>query len=113
MSIASEQDDARLVFVTCPDAEIAHTIARALVDNREAACVNIVPGLQSVYRWQGTIETAAEVLLLIKARRACLEAIQARLDALHPDDVPELVAVAIREGAQSYLDWLTEQTGRA
>jgi periplasmic divalent cation tolerance protein len=112
MTITHEQDDARLVYVTCPDTEIAQSIARALVDNREAACVNIVPGLQSVYRWQGTIETDAEVLLLIKTRRACLEAIQTRLDALHPDDVPELVAVTIREGAQDYLNWLTKQTTR-
>ena len=102
--------DARMVYVTCPDIETARRIARALVEHFEAACVNIVPGMESVYRWQGKIEIDSELLLLIKTRAEQVPALQARVTALHPDDVPEMVAVPIIEGSAAYLDWLDEQT---
>lgn len=102
--------DARMAYVTCPDRESAQTIAAALVEHHEAACVNIVPGLASVYRWQGRVETDAELLLLIKTTAARLEAVQARVHALHPDDVPEFVAVRLCAGSTAYLDWLDAQT---
>ena len=102
--------NARMVYATCPDRETARTIASALVDQHEAACVNIVPSLESVYRWQGKIEIDSELLLLIKTRADRVADVERRVAQLHPDDVPEVVAVAIRDGSQAYLDWLEEQT---
>jgi periplasmic divalent cation tolerance protein len=102
--------DARMVYVTCPDIETARLIASAVVEHFEAACVNILPGLESVYRWQSRIEIDNEFLLLIKTRADRVASIQARVAALHPDDVPEMVAVPIIEGSSAYLDWLDEQT---
>lgn len=99
-----------MVYVTCPDHDTARAIASALVEHYEAACVNIVPGLESIYRWQGRVEIDAELLLLVKTTADRLDAVQARVESLHPDDVPELVAVHLREGNSHYLDWLTEQT---
>jgi Uncharacterized protein involved in tolerance to divalent cations len=110
MSNIRQDADARMVYVTCPDRETAGAIASALVENHEAACVNIVPGLESVYRWQGRVEVDAELLLLIKTTADRLDDVQARVQALHPDDVPELVAVHLCEGSSDYLDWLAEQT---
>ena len=110
MNATRNSADARMVYVTCPDLETARTIARAVVEHHEAACVNIVPGMESVYRWQGEIEIDNELLLLIKTRAEQVAAIQVRVTDLHPDDVPEMVAVPIIEGSAAYLDWLDEQT---
>lgn len=110
MSEMRHDADARMVYVTCPDLETARTIAGALVEHFEAACVNIVPGLESVYRWQGRVEIDAELLLLVKTTADRLDAVQARVHALHPDDVPEVVAVRLCDGSSAYLDWLDEQT---
>jgi periplasmic divalent cation tolerance protein len=101
---------ALVCFCTCPDTETAQRIADALVGERLAACVNVLPGLRSVYRWQGTIERADEVLLLIKTVRAQLASVTARVAALHPHELPELVAVEVAGGLAAYLDWVTEQT---
>jgi len=102
--------DAVLLLSTCPDADSAARIARALVEERLAACVNRVPGLTSVYRWRGEVQEDGEVLLLIKTTRDRLEALRARLIELHPYEVPELIAVNIVAGHTPYLDWLREQT---
>lgn len=102
--------DAVVVYVTTPDVETARAIAAALIEYREAACVNIVSGVESVYRWQGEIEIDAEWLLVIKTRAACLPAIDARLADLHPDDVPERIALPIVDGAPAYMNWLIDQT---
>jgi periplasmic divalent cation tolerance protein len=101
---------ALVCFCTCPDTETAHRIADALVAERLAACVNVLPGLRSVYRWQGAIERADEVLLLIKTVHAQLAPMSARVSALHPYELPELVAVEVAGGLAAYLDWVTEQT---
>lgn len=108
----SQSNDSRamVVYVTTPDRETARTIASALVDNREAACVNIVSGVESVYRWQGKVEIDDELLLVIKTRAERLTAIDARLTELHPDDVPERIAMPITDGSTAYIDWLLEQT---
>lgn len=95
-------------FCTCPDADSARRIANALVHERLAACVNIMPGVQSVYRWEGAIECDDEVLLLIKTVQDRLEALQSRVVALHPAELPELVAVEVAGGLAAYLDWVTE-----
>ena len=101
---------ALLCFCTCPDAATAERIAQTLVDERLAACVNVLPGLRSVYRWQGAVERTDEVLLLVKTGRERLEALTARVNALHPYELPELVAVEVAGGLGAYLDWVSEQT---
>ena len=100
---------ALLCFSTCPDAATAERIATALVEERLAACVNILPGLRSVYRWQGQVEAADEVLLLIKTSAETYPTLQARLTALHPYELPELLAVEPATGLPAYLDWVAEQ----
>ena len=91
-----------------PDAE---RIARALVEERLAACVNIVPGITSIYRWKGAVEQEAELLLVIKTMAAQLDALKARLLELHPYELPEVVVLPIGGGHQAYLDWIAEQVG--
>lgn len=112
MQNSSEQphDNPVLAYVTCPDAAVAERIAAELVDRHAAACVNIVPGLRSVYRWQGQVETAQEQLLMIKTQAHRFATIQACLQRLHPDDVPEFIAMDIQGGSPAYLDWLIQQT---
>ena len=100
-----------LCFCTCPDDITAARLADTLVDERLAACVNIVPGLRSVYRWQGAVERSDEVLLLIKTTRARLPALSARVVELHPHELPEVVAVEVAGGLSAYLDWVVEQAG--
>ncbi|HZH43868.1 MAG TPA: divalent-cation tolerance protein CutA [Lysobacter sp.] len=100
----------RLVFSTCPDAASADALARALVEERLAACVNRIAGVRSTYRWQGQVEDADEVLLLIKTVDAKLPALTERLRALHPYELPELVAVEAAGGLPPYLQWVIEQT---
>lgn len=97
-------------FCTCPDSTSAARIADALVKERLAACVNQVPGLKSVYRWQGGIEHDDEVLLLIKTTRERLDALTARVQELHPNELPEVIAVEVAGGLAAYLDWVAEQT---
>lgn len=96
----------QLVFSTCPEAKTAETIARALVEDRLAACVNILSPLQSIYRWQGSVETAQEVLLLIKIRAADYARVEARICELHPYELPEVIGVPLSNGLPGYLAWL-------
>jgi periplasmic divalent cation tolerance protein len=102
--------DTLLILCTCPDGESAARIARVLVEERLAACVNRVPGLTSVYRWQGEIHEDSEVLLLIKTRSELFESLRARLVALHPYDVPEVIAFDIAASHAPYLEWLRTET---
>lgn len=97
-------------FCTCPDVDSATRLADTLVEERLAACVNIVPGLRSVYRWQGAMERSDEILLLIKTSRDRLDALTARVRDLHPYELPEVVAVEVAGGLSTYLDWVGEQT---
>lgn len=96
-------------FCTCPDPDSAARIAETLVEERLAACVNILPGLRSVYRWQGQVERADEILLLIKTTADRLESLQQRFLALHPHELPEVIAVEAG-GLPAYLAWIAEQT---
>nr|WP_181715661.1 divalent-cation tolerance protein CutA [Klebsiella pneumoniae]QIM11783.1 divalent-cation tolerance protein CutA [Klebsiella pneumoniae] len=97
-------------FCTCPDADSAERIATALVAERLAACVNLLPGLRSVYRWQRKVEAAAEVLLLVKTSAEAYPALQERLRQLHPYELPELLAVEAASGLPEYLQWLAAES---
>jgi periplasmic divalent cation tolerance protein len=99
-----------VVLVTCPDRKVGERIARALVEERLAACVNVIPGLTSIYRWEGKICRDAEVLLVVKTRRIRLPALTRRVKALHPYSVPEVIALPLASGSASYLAWLREAT---
>ena len=101
---------ARLILTTCPDEQTARSIARALVEERLAACGNVVPGVLSIYRWKGAIEEAGETLLLLKVPAAGAAAAAARLRTLHPYEVPEILVLAIDRGAPDYLRWVVDET---
>lgn len=95
---------------SCPDGDTAGRIARALVEERLAACVQAISGVTSTYRWKGDIRSDPEVVLLIKTTRDRLDALKARLPALHPYEMPELLVVDVSGGLQPYLDWLVAET---
>ena len=103
-------DEVRVVFVTAPDAETAAKIARALVEERLIACANIVPGVRLIYRWEGKVADDAEVLLVLKTRASRCEALAARVKALHPYALPEVVALPVVDGSQAYLDWVLAES---
>jgi periplasmic divalent cation tolerance protein len=99
--------DKRLVFTTCGSLEEARRIANALVEGRLAACVNIVPQVESVYRWEGKVETANEWLLVIKTTSSAFDRLRKSLTELHTYDLPECIALDIADGFGPYLDWLS------
>ena len=98
----------RLVLCTCGDMETAQRIARALVEQKLAACVNILPGMTSIYQWKGNIESDNELLLLAKTRIECLPTLQNRIRTLHSYELPEIIDVPITGGLADYLNWITE-----
>ena len=99
-----------VVLVTCPNRRAAETIGRTLVEERHAACANVVPGLTSTYRWQGKICRESEVLVLLKTRRSCFPTLARRVRQLHPYSVPEIVALPVVLGSRTYLAWVAEST---
>lgn len=103
--------DYRLILSTCPNIRDAKRIALALVRERLAACVNILPVVQSIYRWRGKVESAKEVLLLVKARASDYRRLEKRLRALHPYELPEIVSVRIANGYSRYLAWMENPDG--
>src|SRR5690242_7557065 len=103
--------DKIVVFSTAGSAEEAEKIARRLVENRLAACVNVIKEIRSFYRWQGKIEDAAEWLLVIKSSRERFEALRSAVEKLHSYDVPEVIALPVVEGAQNYLNWMDGELG--
>jgi len=100
----------QLVYCTCPDLATAERIATAVVEQRLAACVNLLPGVRSVYRWQGAVERAEEVLLLIKTRAERTAALTDAVRALHPYELPEVIAVDVAAGLPAYLDWVRAES---
>ena len=99
---------ARVVLVTAPSAEAGTAIGRTLVDERLAACVNVVPGLTSIYRWQGQREEASECLLVIKTDETRYAELERRVLELHPYTIPEVLALPVERGAPAYVEWLRE-----
>lgn len=99
-----------LVLTNCPDEETAGRIAVALVENRLAACVNALPEVESTYRWQGKVEQAVEVPLLVKCTRERYAAVEEAIRQLHPYTVPEIIAVPVVAGFAPYLRWVADET---
>lgn len=99
-----------IVITNAPNREVALKIARALIERKLAACVNILAECTSVYRWQGRLETATEVPLLIKTRAAIYAELEAAIKSLHPYELPEIVAVPIERGLPEYLEWVGAET---
>jgi periplasmic divalent cation tolerance protein len=99
------------VLTTAPSADVADRIGTTLVEERLAACANLVPGVSSVFRWKGEVSREAEVLVLLKTTAARLGALRRRLVELHPYEVPEVIALDIREGHAPYLDWVRAEVG--
>jgi periplasmic divalent cation tolerance protein len=97
-----------IVLTTWPADQDAAAFARTLVDERLAACVNVLPPMQSIYRWEGKVEQATEHQLVIKTTAARVEALEARIGRLHPYEVPELLVVPISDGSASYLRWIQD-----
>ncbi|MFA7292439.1 MAG: divalent-cation tolerance protein CutA [Rhodocyclaceae bacterium] len=99
-----------LVFTNCPDRASADSLAAALVELRLAACVNLLAPCRSVYRWQGVVESADEIPLLIKTTNERYAAVESEIRARHPYELPEIVAVPIDKGLPAYLQWLVDET---
>ena len=95
-----------LILNTCPDKETAIRVANILISKRLAACVNILPGLTSVYHWKGQIESSEEHLLLIKSTRTAFAEVESAICGTHPYELPEIVAVPLIAGLESYLSWI-------
>ncbi len=102
-----------MVYITTPDLDVARRIARTLVEERLAACANILPGVESFYRWQGAVQHDQEVALIVKTRAALLEALMERVVALHPYEVPCVVALPLNQGHEPFLRWIDAATGAA
>jgi periplasmic divalent cation tolerance protein len=98
--------DFQIVLSTCADREQAERIAHRLVEQHLAACVNILPGVQSIYRWQGAVESAAEVLMLIKTKTDRSQEVQSAIASLHSYEVPEFLVLPVLGGSKAYLAWL-------
>src|SRR5947199_10742128 len=103
--------DKVLVLSTAGSVTEARKIANQLVERRLAACVNIIPQIQSVYRWEGKVETAEEFLLIIKTTKARSANVQAAIRQLHSYDLPECIVISIEDGSAEYLKWIEESVG--
>ena len=103
-------NDTLLVFTNAPDRTVAMRIAQALVEERLAACVNVLGDCTSVYRWNGAIETAAEIPVIIKTRLARYAEVEGAIRRLHPYELPEIVAVPVVHGLSEYREWVAEET---
>jgi len=102
-----------LVLCTCPDATVAETLAESLVEHRLAACVNVMPDVRSTYRWEGKLEHAQELLLLIKTTADRFDAVKDHIVCVHPYAVPEVLALDVVAGLERYLDWVHNETRSA
>jgi periplasmic divalent cation tolerance protein len=100
--------DKMVVLTTCSSVEEARTIAQALVERRLAACVNIIPRIESIYRWKDEVETATEYLLIIKSSRKAFAGLRSAIGELHSYELPEYLEIAIADGSQAYLHWLEQ-----
>ena len=102
--------DKIVVLSTAGSQEEAHRLATHLIEKRLAACVNILPGVRSVYRWKGAVEDGLEFMLIVKTRRPLLRALEEELRSVHSYEVPEMIALPVVEGLEEYLNWIDEET---
>jgi periplasmic divalent cation tolerance protein len=109
-SSSNRSSDVLIVFCTCPDSTIARHLAREAVNRSLAACANLLPSVESIYRWQGQVEHAEEILVLFKCQRYGFEALRAFLTENHPYEVPEVIGVEITTGNTEYLQWVKENS---
>lgn len=101
-----------VVVTTAPDASVAESLGRTLVEERLAACANVVPGMTSIFRWEDEVQTEGEVLVVLKSTEAVFPALRDRLVDLHPYDVPEVLRLAVAGGSDAYLDWVRGEVRR-
>lgn len=106
----SQSNEVLLVLTNLPDREAAERLANTLIEEKAAACVNILGACTSVYRWQGAVENAEEIPLLIKTTSARYAALEATIRRLHPYELPEIIAVPVAQGLPDYLDWVASET---
>lgn len=99
-------EEVLVVLTTWPDVEKARAAARALVGEKLVACANIMPGVESIYRWEGKVETSAEVMMVLKTTIARYQMMETRILALHPYEVPEIVVLRVTDGLPKYLRWV-------
>ena len=104
-------DEVRVVLMTAPDLDVARELGRRLVEERLAACANVVPGLISIFHWDGEVQDQSEVLLILKTTRSSVGALVERAASLHPYDVPEVLGLTVVEGYAPYLDWVRSEVG--
>lgn len=100
-----------VLLCTCPNDPVARELAAGLVARRLAACVNVLPAIRSIYRWQGEVQEDGETLLMIKTTQAAYPALESWLARAHPYDVPEIIALNVERGWPAYLDWVENETG--
>lgn len=100
-----------IIFCTIPDEDSALAISKALVNEKLAACCNIVRGLRSIFSWQDTVHDDSELLLLIKTKTSAFDKLEKRIMDLHPYEVPEIIAVPVYKGNEKYLEWIEENVG--
>ena len=104
--MSPSESEVQVTFVTAPDTEVGARIARALVEERLAACVNLVPGIRSIYRWEGAVQDDGEVLLVVKTSADRGRDLAERVRELHPYDLPEVLALPAAGGSEDYLAWV-------
>jgi periplasmic divalent cation tolerance protein len=101
----------QIVLTTTSDRKTAEQIAHRLVELRLAACINILPGVQSVYRWQGAVQSDSEVMMLIKTKAPLIEQVQSTITSLHSYEIPEFLVLPISDGSEAYMAWLEASLG--
>jgi len=99
-----------LIYITASSNEEARSIGRTLIEERLCACVNIIDNMQSIYRWQGNIEEAKEVILIVKTQKSLFEQVQKRVKELHCYEVPCVIQIDVPKGSQEYLKWISDET---
>ena len=103
-------DSIKFLYITCKDTPEARNIGRTIIDESLAACVNIIPGMESYYRWHGKVESANETILIVKTRASLIAPCIARINDIHSYDTPCILAIDISTGHQPYIDWLLRET---
>lgn len=110
--MGEKNSDIMVIYAPCPSVEVAKELAKAMLDARLVACVNLLPGMVSLYRWEGKMEESAEILLLAKTQASCLEPLKVMVESLHPYDEPALVVLPVQDGLDGFLAWVARETSQ-